>query len=247
MVDLARIRVRVLRCEEGCVKDEGETLDLPEAVVGRVAGYRSALDRLHRDGVATISSSALAEISGVNSAQLRKDLSHFGSYGVRGVGYDVPYLREQLRHHMGDTTHVPVVIVGAGNLGRALANHTGFGGRGFRVQGLFDILPAEPGVRSMVELPGVVTSPAETIGIIATPARAAQEVADLLIDLGIRSLLNFAPTRLVVGPDVAVRKVDLGSELEILAYHRPTAQAPVSGAPRVAEELRVGAGPMEGG
>lgn len=203
------------------VNDEGYHPDLPQAVVGRLARYRFVLDRLVAGDVNTVSSTVLAEAAGVPPAQLRKDLSYLGSYGVRGVGYDVHYLREQLRARIGDTTHVPVVIVGAGNLGRALANHAGFSGRGFDVLGIFDIRPTDPAVRPMGDLTGALTHPAETIGIIATPAGAAQEVADLLIDRGVRSLLNCAPTRLTAPPDVMIRTVDLGAELEILAYHRP--------------------------
>lgn len=193
--------------------------DLPEATIGRLAGYRTVLDRLVAEGATTVSSTVLAEAAGVNSAQLRKDLSLLGSYGVRGVGYDVDYLRAQLHARIGVTRQVPVVIVGAGNLGRALANHAGFNGRGFEVIGLFDIRD-DPDTRPMSDLAHVVADPAATIGIIATPAGAAQDVADTLVALGVRCLLNFAPTGLTLPPHVTLRKVDLGSELEILAYHR---------------------------
>ncbi len=196
--------------------------DLPQAVVGRLASYRAVLDRLIADDVHTVSSTVLADAAGVNSAQLRKDLSHLGSYGVRGVGYEVTYLREQLCARIGDSSQASVVIIGAGNMGRALANHAGYSGRGFSVLGLFDIRPTDASVLPMEDLPATVTDPAETIGIITTPASAAQEVAETLVGLGIRSILNFAPTRLTLPPEVMVRKVDLGAELEILAYHRPS-------------------------
>lgn len=214
--------------------------DLPQATVGRLASYRAVLDRLLADDIATVRSSALAEAAGVNSAQLRKDLSLLGSYGVRGVGYDVTYLREQLRARIGDHSQVPLVIVGAGNLGRALANHAGFGGRGFQVIGLFDVRP-EPGTFAMADLADVVVDPTATIGVIATPAQAAQPVADQLVEVGLRSLLNFAPIRLIVPAEVMVRRVDLGSELEILAYHRQTSHTDG------AEMLQPSSGPKEGG
>lgn len=197
--------------------------ELPQATVGRMASYRRVLDRLLADGITTVRSSALADAAGVNSAQLRKDLSLLGSYGVRGVGYDVAFLRERLRSQIGERDEVPVVIVGAGNLGRALANHAGFGGRGFQVIGLFDVR-ADAGTYLMNQLAEVIGDPAATIGIIATPAAAAQQVADQLVALGLRSLLNFAPTRVSAPAEVMVRRVDLGSELEILAYHQQATQ-----------------------
>lgn len=200
---------------------------LPDATVARLATYLGALNALHADGTTTISSGELAEAAGVNPAQLRKDLSHLGSYGTRGVGYDVAYLRFQLDQNIGSPEHWPVIIVGVGNLGRALVNHYGFSSRGFRVTALFDADPRLVGTRieghpihALADLVSVLADPAATIGVIATPASAAQEVADLLVGAGVGCLLSFAAIGLRLPPSVTVRRVDLGSELQILAYHR---------------------------
>lgn len=200
---------------------------LPGATVARLATYLGVLTNLDDTGVSTISSGELATAAGVNPAQLRKDLSHLGSYGTRGVGYDVAYLRGQLDQNIGTAEDWPVIIVGVGNLGRALVNHSAFSVRGFRVTALFDNDPALEGrrveglpIHPLSDLTAVVTEPRVTIGVITTPPAAAQEVADALVAAGVGCLLNFAPCGLVVPPDVTVRKVDLGSELQILAYHR---------------------------
>src|SRR5688500_14352304 len=178
------------------------------------------------DGVVVASSEELAVAAGVNSAKVRKDLSHLGSYGTRGVGYDVAYLIHQIRRELGLTQHWPIVIVGIGNLGHALANYRGFAERGFRVAALVDSDPAKIGerigdleVRSLEELPELVRAHEIAIGVIATPATAVQEVADRLVAAGIRSILNFAPAVMTVPPGVSVRKVDLAIELQILAFY----------------------------
>jgi len=177
-------------------------------------------------GAGTISSEALAEAAGVNSAKVRKDLSHLGSYGTRGVGYDVAYLIHQVRRELGLTQHWPIVIVGVGNLGHALANYRGFAQRGFRVAGLVDADPAKVGeavgdliVRHLDDLAAVVREHDIAMGVICTPASEAQSVADRLVAVGVRSILNFAPAVLSVRPGVSVRKVDLAIELQILAYY----------------------------
>ena len=182
--------------------------------------------QLADQGTDTVSSQALAEAAGVNSAQLRKDLSHLGSYGTRGVGYEVQYLLRQIGREVGSAHDWPVIIVGLGNLGTALANYSGFYSRGFRVVGLIDPNPELVGRRihglaisDLVELEDVVARTGAAIAVIATPAEAAQAVADRLVYLGVTSILNFAPTVLVVPEGVSVRKVDLGQELQILAYH----------------------------
>lgn len=200
---------------------------LPDATVARLATYLGVLNNLVERGVVTISSGELASASGVNSAQLRKDLSHLGSYGTRGVGYEVAYLRFQLDQNIGTPEQWPVIIVGVGNLGRALVNHSGFSSRGFRVTALFDEDPALAGrtvegltIHPMTDLRDVVTQPETTIGVIATPPAAAQQVAAQLVAAGVRCLLNFAAIGLDLPSDITVRKVDLGSELQILAYHR---------------------------
>jgi redox-sensing transcriptional repressor len=200
--------------------------EIPEATVARLPIYLRALNTLSEDGTVTCSSEDLAAAAGVNSAKLRKDLSYLGSYGTRGVGYDVDYLRYQIAREIGVTQDWPVVIVGIGNLGHALANYSGFRSRGFRVVALLDADPerhtevvAGVDIRPFDDLTEIVREQGVAIGVIATPATAAQAVADKMVEVGITSILNFAPTVLNVGPGVDVRKVDLSIELQILAYH----------------------------
>jgi redox-sensing transcriptional repressor len=200
--------------------------DIPEATVARLPVYLRALTTLGEAGTATCSSEELAAAAGVNSAKLRKDLSYLGSYGTRGVGYDVDYLRYQIAREIGVTQDWPVVIVGIGNLGHALANFSGFRSRGFRVVALLDADPGRRGervagidVRDFADLGANVQENGVAIGVIATPASAAQDVADSMVEAGIGSILNFAPTVISVPDGVDVRKVDLSIELQILAYH----------------------------
>ena len=200
--------------------------DIPEATVARLPVYLRALITLAEAGTTTCSSEELAQAAGVNSAKLRKDLSYLGSYGTRGVGYDVDYLRYQIAREIGVTQDWPVVIVGIGNLGHALANYSGFRSRGFRVVALLDAdqqrqqeVVAGVAVRPFDDLEEIVGEHRVAIGVIATPAAAAQAVADRMVETGITSILNFAPTVLVVPDGVDVRKVDLSIELQILAYH----------------------------
>jgi len=217
--------------------------DIPEATVARLPVYLRALTALADDGTATCSSEELAASTGVNSAKLRKDLSYLGSYGTRGVGYDVAYLRYQIARQIGVTQDWPVVIVGIGNLGHALANYSGFRSRGFRVVALLDADPdrqdevvAGVDVRPFRDLDRIVREHGVAIGVIATPAVAAQNVADRMVTAGITSILNFAPTVLAVPEGVDVRKVDLSIELQILAYHeqRKTGAAPDAGRDAIA-------------
>ncbi len=200
--------------------------DIPEATVARLPVYLRALTTLVEEGTTTCSSEELAAAAGVNSAKLRKDLSYLGSYGTRGVGYDVDYLRYQIAREIGVTQDWPVVIVGIGNLGHALANFSGFRSRGFRVVALLDADPKRRGesvagveVRDFADLDAIVREHGVAIGVIATPASAAQDVADQMVEAGISSILNFAPTVIAVADGVDVRKVDLSIELQILAYH----------------------------
>jgi redox-sensing transcriptional repressor len=199
---------------------------IPEATVARLPIYLRALVDMAETGASTVSSDDLAEAAGVNSAKVRKDLSYLGSYGTRGVGYDVAYLIHQIRRELGLTQHWAIVIAGIGNLGQALANYKGFGERGFRVAGLVDVDPAKVGqrvgeleIQSVSALPGLVSDHDVAIGVIATPASAVQEVADAMVVAGIRSILNFAPAVITVPPGVSVRKVDLAIELQILAFY----------------------------
>jgi len=207
------------------ITDDGHR-GIPEATVNRLPVYLRALYALADRGIATVSSEELATAAGVNSAKLRKDLSHLGSYGTRGVGYDVEYLVYQVSRELGLTQDWPVVIVGAGNLGHALANYGGFASRGFRVAALFDTDPVVVGtkiasqiVRHADEIEPVITHHRVSIGVIAVPAAAAQGVCDRLVAAGITSILNFAPVVLNVPSGVDVRKVDLSIELQILAFH----------------------------
>jgi redox-sensing transcriptional repressor len=199
---------------------------IPEATVGRLPVYLRGLVEMAENGATTISSENLAEAAGVNSAKVRKDLSYLGSYGTRGVGYDVAYLIHQMRRELGLTQDWPVVIAGAGNLGLALSNYHGFSERGFRIAALVDAATAKLGnrvgdltVEDIRDLPGIVRRADVAIGVICTPASAAQEVADRMVAAGIRSILNFAPAVLAVPDTVSVRKVDLSIELQILAYY----------------------------
>ena len=200
---------------------------IPEATVARLPLYlRSLLEGQHA-GLTTISSERLAELAGVNAAKVRKDLSYLGSYGTRGVGYDVEYLLFQMSRELGLTQDWPVVIVGLGNLGQALANYGGFGDRGFPIVALCDAHPDVVGtdvngvtVRHVDDLPDIADEHGIAIGIIATPAGAAQEVADRLVAARVSSILNFAPTVIAVPDEVSLRKVDLAVELQILSFYQ---------------------------
>lgn len=199
---------------------------VPEATVARLAVYLRALSALAEQGVTTVSSEELATAAGVNSANLRKDLSHLGSYGTRGVGYEVAVLIERIEGTLGLTRRLAVALIGVGNLGHALAGYGGFVTRGFHIAALLDADPARVGdrvagltVRHSDELPAVIAELDIAIGVIATPAHAAQDVCDQLVACGVTSILNFAPAVLVVPDGVDVRKVDLAIELQILSFH----------------------------
>ncbi len=200
---------------------------IPEATVARLPLYYRVLLESAEARVSTISSDRLAEMAGVNAAKVRKDLSYLGSFGTRGVGYDVDYLLHEIARELGLTQDWPCVIVGVGNLGAALANYRGFGARGFRVVALVDADPAKVGqtvadlrVEAFAELGTVCARERIAIGIIATPAGAAQDAADGLVGAGVRSVLNFASGVLSVPDDVSVRKVDLATELQILGFYQ---------------------------
>lgn len=199
---------------------------IPDATVARLPVYHRCLMELQAQDRPTVSSEQLADLAGVNAAKVRKDLSYFGSYGTRGVGYDVEQLLLEIRRELGLTHDWSCVIIGAGNLGSALAKFAGFTERGFNVVGAFDVDPDKVGqqlgpvtVRHQDDLAEVVRSHHAAIGIIATPPAAAQQASERLVAAGIRSILNFAPTVLVVPEDVQVRDVDLAVELQILAFH----------------------------
>ena len=199
---------------------------IPDATVSRLPVYLRILGEQGEEGVDSISSDRLAELAGVNAAKVRKDLSYLGSYGTRGVGYEVAYLVYQIRRELGLTHDWPVVIVGAGNLGQALAGYAGFSDRGFPIAGVVDVDETKVGsvlggvrVRHIDELPQIVQTRRVNIGVVATPAHAAQDAADRLVAAGVTSILNCAPVVLAVPRAVEVRKVDLAVELQILSYH----------------------------
>jgi len=199
---------------------------IPEATVARLPIYLRSLHELEAASVATVSSERLAELCGVNAAKVRKDLSHLGTYGTRGVGYDVEVLLAQISRQLGLTQDWPIAIVGLGNLGHALANYRGFGARGFRIVALFDADRHRVGevvdgitIRHVEDLPSVAATTPIAIGIIAVPAVGAQQVADRLVAAGVSSILNFAPTVITVPERVSLRKVDLSIELQILSFY----------------------------
>ena len=198
---------------------------VPDSTAARLPVYLRVLSDLA--DLESISSEELATACGVSSAQLRKDLSFIGTRGTRGVGYDVRDLRDALAAELGMQHDWPVVIVGGGNLGLALAGYAGFASRGFRVVGLVDADRLRVGesvgdglvVQPMSDLAKIVRRTHCVIGLIATPAQSAQAVADELVAAGVTGILNFAPAVLTVPAGVQVRDVDLGVELQLLAFH----------------------------
>jgi redox-sensing transcriptional repressor len=199
---------------------------IPEATVARLAVYLRVLVGMGETGTATVSSESLATAAGVNSAKLRKDLSYLGSYGVRGVGYDVTLLTEQINKTLGLHQDRAVALIGMGHLGRALVGYAGFASRGFRIAACLDSDSEIVGTRlreltvqHVAELDRVVARENIAIAVVAVPASAAQDVCDRLVAAGVTSILNFAPTVLNVPAHVDVRKVDLAAELQILSFH----------------------------
>jgi redox-sensing transcriptional repressor len=203
---------------------------IPDATVARLPIYLRTLMEAAENHETTISSERLAELGGVNAAKVRKDLSYLGSLGTRGVGYDVEYLVFEISRELGLTQDWGVIIVGVGNLGHALANYKGFGARGFQIVGLVDNDPGKVGeviagvtVRHVEDLPALAKEVGPAIGVIATTANVAQESADRLVAAGITSILNFASGVISVPETVAVRKVDLSIELQILSFYQQRA------------------------
>ncbi len=194
--------------------------------MARLATYLRVLGTLAERSVTTVSSEELASAAGVNSAKLRKDLSFLGSYGIRGVGYDVATLTEEISRTLGLTVHRKVALVGIGNLGQALAGYAGFASRGFQIAALIDADPGRVGqtigtlvVQDIADLETIVTDNDITIAVLAVPATVAQDVCDRLVGAGVTSVLNFAPVVLSVPEHVDLRKVDLAAELQILSFH----------------------------
>jgi redox-sensing transcriptional repressor len=199
---------------------------IPEAAVARLAVYLRVLSAMQEQGSSAVSSDELSAEAGVNAAKLRKDLSYIGSYGTRGVGYEVEVLIDQIERILGLTRRHSVAVVGIGNLGHALANYGGFPGRGFPVGALFDVDADLIGVpvgglpvNHIDDIVQVCRAREISIGVIATPPSAAQAVCDRLVEGGVECILNFAPVVLQVPDTVEVRKVDLAVELQILSFH----------------------------
>jgi redox-sensing transcriptional repressor len=199
---------------------------VPEATVARLATYLRVLGLLGERSIVTVSSEELASLAGVNSAKLRKDLSHLGSYGIRGVGYDVATLTDEIARILGLTVHRSVALIGVGNLGQALAGYAGFASRGFRIAALIDADPARVGttirglvVQDITDIERIVHEHDIAIAVLAIPARVAQTVCDTVVAAGVTSILNFAPVVLSVPEHVDLRKVDLAAELQILSFH----------------------------
>lgn len=205
--------------------------NLPEATLRRLPVYLRALLDARGEGFIMIASDELATRVGANAAQVRKDLSYLGSFGTRGIGYDVEVLHQNINRQLGLNRDYKVALVGVGNLGQALSNYRGFAERGFHVVAAFDTDPRKVGrrfgnaeVHPLSELSRVVKENNITMALIATPASVAQDVADRLVEAGVTSVLNFAPTVVNVSPEVSVRKVDLAVELQILGYYEHVRQ-----------------------
>lgn len=203
-----------------------KTLKVPEATVMRLAVYSRFLEQAEQQGIVTVSSGAIADGAGVSPAQVRKDLAYFGDFGTRGVGYPTGELLRHIRRILGLNRCWPVVIVGAGKLGSALALYEGFLSRGFRIVGVFDVDPGTIGklfgsveVFPVSRLEEVITREAVEIGIITVPADAAQEVGERLVAAGVKAVLNFSPHVLNLPEDIIVRHVDFSLHLEVLTFN----------------------------
>lgn len=195
------------------------------STIRRLSLYLQYLDECEREGQLTVSSRALAERGGATPAQVRKDLSFFGSFGKRGIGYPTAELAGRIRAIMGLGRRYRVALVGAGRIGSALASYPGFENRGFEITAIYDSDPAKIGttldgveVRAVERLEADIAAAPPDIAVIGTPAAAAQGVADRLVKAGVRALLNFAPVSLVVPPQVAVANVNMALELEALTF-----------------------------
>jgi redox-sensing transcriptional repressor len=198
---------------------------IPRKAIYRLSLYYRILDRLHQNRIETVSSDALAKAAGVKPTQLRKDLTYFGQFGTRGLGYKVKSLLTQLSRVLRTTRFQPVILVGAGNLGSALLRYDGFAKEGFEIIAAFDIRPEgaksglpKPKVLPVSELKRFVIENGVKLAILAVPGVAAQEVTNQLVDAGIQAILNFSPLILQVPPNVVVNNVNLAIELENLSY-----------------------------
>lgn len=198
---------------------------IAESTVRRLSLYLRFLEEFEEQGVDTVSSAALATRGGTTSAQVRKDLSFFGSFGKRGLGYSVPELAFRLRDILGLGKTYRVAVIGAGNIGAALVHFRGFEKHGFRVVSLYDADPKKIGrkrsnliVRDQMSIEGDISQEPIDMAILVTPASAAQGLVDRLVQVGVKAFLNFAPVQLRVPDDVVVKNVSLALELEALSY-----------------------------
>ncbi|SHM63470.1 redox-sensing transcriptional repressor [Caldanaerovirga acetigignens] len=199
---------------------------IPEATVGRLTAYSRYLKEADEKGISTVSSQQIAKATGVTPAQVRKDLAYFGEFGTRGVGYNPRELYNYIMKILGLDRRWPVIIIGAGRLGAALAMYGGFAERGFDIVGIFDVDPAKIGnkvgeieIRPLQELKEKVKDLSIKLGIVAVPAASAQEVVDFMVDCGIKGIINFAPANISVPEGIVLRRVDLASQLEYLTFH----------------------------
>lgn len=198
---------------------------ISESTIRRLSHYYRVLQEVEAEGKRMISSHRLAEREGITSAQVRKDLSYFGSFGRRGLGYNVSHLREEIRAILGLDRRWRVALVGAGNVGAALVSYRGFEEQGFDIVAVFDRDEGRVGerlggclVQDIRDLPAAAEREPFDLGVIATPLKTAQEVADALVAAGVRGILNFAPRKLFVPEHVALRTVDMTMEFEGLSF-----------------------------
>ncbi|HEX9997035.1 MAG TPA: redox-sensing transcriptional repressor Rex [Abditibacterium sp.] len=207
-------------------KGPGALFKVPQPTIERLSAYLQCVRALRDQEKRAASSAEIAKRTGINAAQLRKDLSYFGEFGTPGLGYDLRDLEAHLSRIMGLDVERDVVLIGAGNLGRALSSYAGFGRRGFRIVAAFDVDANKIGaaigpvpVYHLTELRRVNAELGTEVGVIAVPADAAQGACDVLVSAGIRAILNFAPVTLGSSSGVTVRNVDLTSQMEILSYY----------------------------
>ncbi len=204
------------------------TNNIPDIVIGRLPIYLRALNRLSQEGREITSSHELGQRLGISSAQIRKDLSHFGGFGKQGTGYQIEYLREKLRQVLRVNQEWEVALVGAGDLGSAIAHYRGFSDRGFHISCVFDSKPEKIGtqlgeftVMPMAQLEAVIRERDIRLAMIAVPAEHAQSVAELLVQVGVKGILNYAPINLNVPPDVRVQYIDPVVHLQRMTYYLP--------------------------
>ena len=205
---------------------ERHLLKVPQPTIERLSAYLQCVRGLRADGVTTASSTEIAQRTGINAAQFRKDLSYFGEFGTPGLGYELSELEAHISRIMGLDARHDVLLVGAGNLGNALSQYMGFEHRGFHIVAAFDVNPEKVGqtmgtcqIYHIDELPRVNAQLNALVGVVAVPRAAAQEAVDKLVASGVQAILNFAPMSLLVRPGIVVRNVDLTSQMEVLSYY----------------------------